>query len=122
MKESNVENYYKPLLSQSMFTPIEVPEIYPQIGNCWELKESLGHGCYWIYDSLKGYNIKIHDFSFVKDTLMNMSIPDCLSVSWYTSIAGEELNPYHQLKSNVVKSYLGGKKPFKAIVHKDVPI
>ncbi|MGO5052731.1 hypothetical protein ACTQ6A_09460 [Lachnospiraceae bacterium LCP25S3_G4] len=41
-----------------------------------------------------------------------MKIPECLSVTYYTSISGEELRPYRQLRSNVVKSFLGGYETY----------
>lgn len=105
-----------------MFVKTEYLKEFPPLGQCWKLNNKNGKGYYWIFDSGKGYNIKIHNFVFNKDTVLNMNVPECLSVTWYDSIAGEELNPYRQLKSYVVKSFLGGYKPFVAVIHKDIPI
>lgn len=109
-------------MNETMFHSIEVPKAYPQMGECWRIDESIGGGYYWIYTSKKHYNIKIHNFWFHKDTVIDMAIPEVLSVTWYDSIAGEELQPYRQLQSQVVKSFLGGYTPFRAVIHKRVPI
>ena len=79
-------------------------------------------GHYWIYTSPQAYNIKIHNFSFREDTVIDLAIPECLSVTWYESISGEELCPYRKLNSHVVKSFLGGYEPFRALIHRKVPI
>lgn len=121
MKNHN-NKFYETLLADSSFKKVYNIKKYPPLGQCWELNENIGKGYYWMYFSEKGYNIKIHDFHFNEDTPVNMSIPECLSVTWYDSIAGEELTPYRQLKSRVIKSFLGGYKPFVAVIHKDIPL
>lgn len=117
-----MEQYYKPLMLEKMFHSVEIPINYPKMGECWKINEAIGGGYLWIYTSEKHYNIKIHNFWFHKDTVVDMAIPEVLSVTWYDSIAGEELQPYRQLQSQVVKSFLGGDTPFHAVIHKRVPI
>lgn len=117
-----VNDYYAPKLSEAQFTPCDTPEQYPKMGKCWKLSETAGKGYFWIYDTGKHFNIKIHDFYMNEDLLLDMSVPECLSVTYVENISGEELNPYRSLNCNVVKSYLGGYKPFKALIHKKIPI
>ncbi|MDD3139352.1 MAG: AraC family transcriptional regulator, partial [Lachnospiraceae bacterium] len=111
-----------PLIKDCSFEQCETPASYPDGGTCFRIPEDLGNGYYWIYNSEKSYNIKLHDFSFKEDIILDMAIPECLSVTHYTSIAGEELTPYRRMSSNIVKSFLGGYKPYKALIHKNIPV
>lgn len=117
-----VNDYYEPELIERHFISCNTPEQYSDIGNCWKIKDSIGKGYFWIYNSVKHFNIKIHDFYMHKDSLIELSIPECLSTTYYESISGEELNPYKTLNCNVIKSFLGGYKPFNALIHKKIPI
>lgn len=121
MKEKK-DNYYRDLFEQMHFKPCQTPPGFPPEGACWELTEAGGGGYYWFYEAGDRYNIKIHDFYFREDTVLNMQIPEALSVTWYESISGEELYPYRKLNCHVVKSFLGGYEPFRALIHRNVPI
>lgn len=121
MKEKK-KGYYQELFEEMHFKPCLVPEGFPPEGECWQLTSAGGGGYYWIYESGDRYNIKIHDFWFREDVVTDMSIPECLSVTWYESISGEELQPYRKLNCNVVKSFLGGYGPYRALIHRGVPI
>lgn len=113
---------YGAVLEQAGFRPCPAPEGFPREGTCWRLDSEKGQGYYWIYQSAQAYNLKIHDFFFQEETVIDLSIPECLSVTWYESISGEELCPYRKLSSHVVKSFLGGYEPFRALIHRKVPI
>ncbi len=115
-------SYYKLLENGSGFIPCELTGDYPTGGSLFRLSEEIGGGYFWYYESPKKFNIKIHDFWFKEDTVLNMQLHECLSVTRYDSISGEELAPYRKLRSNVIKSFLGGYKPYRALIHKNVPI
>lgn len=117
-----INSFYESKLSEAQFIPCNTPKAYPKVGKCWELNKDIGQGYFWIYDSGKNFNIKIHNFYVNEDTLIDMSVPECLSINYIKTISGEELSPYKNMNYNVVKSYLGGYKPFKALIHKKVPI
>lgn len=121
MKESG-KNYYRELFEKMHFKPCAVPKGFPPEGECWELTDKGGSGYYWFYEAGSRYNIKIHDFWFKEDTVLDMRIPEALSVTWYESISGEELQPYRKLNCHMVKSFLGGYEPFRALIHRNVPI
>lgn len=121
MKESK-QRGYSAVLERAGFAPCPTPQGFPREGNCWAADPRKGEGHYWIYASAQGYYLKIHDFCFREDTVIDMAIPECLSVTWYESISGEELRPYRKLNSHVVKSFLGGYEPFRALIHRKVPI
>lgn len=121
MKEKN--GYYRELFKEMHFKQCSiVPDKFPPEGECWKMTSEGGDGYYWFYEAGDRYNIKIHDFWFREDTVLDMWIPEALSVTWYESIAGEELNPYRKLNCHVVKSFLGGYEPFRALIHRNVPI
>lgn len=116
------KGYYHDLFEKMRFKLCQPPAGFPPEGECWELTSEGGGGYYWFYEAGDRYNIKIHDFWFREDTVIDMQIPEALSVTWYESISGEELNPYRQLNCHVVKSFLGGYEPFRALIHRNVPI
>ena len=122
MMNEQIDGKYGEVLEQAGFIPCRAPKSFPREGKCWEAAPDIGSGFYWIYDSLQGYCVKIHDFRFREDTVIDLAIPECLSVTWYESISGEELTPYRKLNAHVVKSFLGGYEPFRALIHRRVPV
>ena len=90
MKEKK-DSFYRDLFEQMHFKPYQTPFGFPPEGECWKLTEAGDGGYYWFYEAGDRYNIKIHDFYFREDTVLNMQIPEALSVTWYESISGEEL-------------------------------
>ena len=79
-------------------------------------------GFYWTYGQKDLYDIKIHNFSFHKDSLLEFSLPECLSITRYDSISGEELSPYRRLSAGCIKTYIGGYEPYQVLIHKNIPI
>ena len=53
---------------------------------------------------------------------MEFHLPEALSITQYESISGEELNPYRRMSAECIKAFIGGYKPYKAIIHKKIPI
>ena len=49
-------------------------------------------------------------------------MPECLSITRYDSISGEELSPYRRLSAGCIKTFIGGYAPYKALIHKNIPI
>lgn len=119
---NNSENYFLNFIEQLCFKKTECIERFNPAGGCYELSGEIGGGYYWIYSHKNLFNIKIHDFYFNEDTVMEFNIPDCLSVTYYESISGEELSPYRRISAGVVKSFIGGEEPYKILVHGKIPI
>lgn len=92
------------------------------LGQTFALSEELGCGYYWVYTQKNLFDIKIHDFYYHEDYFFECQLPECLSVTYYYSMAGHELNPYRRMSANCIRSYLGGQRPFKAMMHKKIPI
>ena len=109
-------------LNQYGFQKIYNCEKFNSLGQTWELDKTLGKGYFWSYYHQDLFGIKIHDFSFSSDTIIESDLPEGLNIAYYTSISGEELNPYRRLNANCVKSHLNGYKPFKAVIHKNIPV
>ena len=122
MSSKILTDYYNPLLKKSSFLPVSCEDRFSKAGNCWQLSPELGGGYYWMYAQKDLFDIKIHDFFFHKDFLLNFDIPEGISISRYDSISGEELNPYRRLSAGSIQTIVGGKQNYKAIIHKRIPI
>lgn len=119
---NNIIDFYKEQFDEKGFIPTPDNQSYCNIGSTWKFSEEIGGGYFWIYSVQDLYSIKIHDFFFHKDTIMEFSWPECLSVSQYDSVSGEELSPYRRLEAGSIKSFIGGYKPYKVLIHKNIPV
>ena len=88
-----IEQYYAPLLKKHGFVPEPDNDQYGPLGLCWKLSPEVGEGSYWTYGQRDLFDIKIHNFSFNKDFMLEFDLPECLSITRYDSISGEELSP-----------------------------
>ena len=86
-----IEQYYAPLLKGHGFIPDPDNQQYGSLGISWKLSPEIGEGSYWTYGQKDLYDIKIHNFTFHEDSLLEFSLPECLSITRYDSISGEEL-------------------------------
>lgn len=68
------------------------------------------------------YSIRIHDFFFHKNTILEFSWQICLSINQYESVSGEALSPYRRLEAGSFNSFIGGYKPYKVLIHKNIPV
>ena len=115
MDNSIIADYYEPLLTDNHFIPADDNNSFNSAGQCWRLSHEFGEGFYWVYAKKDLYDIKIHDFYFHDDFFMEFNLPECLSITQYESISGEELNPYRRLSAGCIKTFIGGDKPYKAL-------
>lgn len=116
------ENSYNKILNDFGLIQISNLKRFGNLGKCYSVPPDIGKGVYWIYEPNNLFNIKIHDFYFHKDFIFDMKLPEGLSIVYYESVSGEELSPYKRMEINIVRSHLGGEKPFRALIHKKVPI
>lgn len=119
---SEILKKYNTLLTESSFIPIPNCEQFSPAGSSWQLSPELGGGHYWLYARKDLFDIKIHDFHFQNDFVLNFDIPEGISITRYDSISGEELNPYRRLSAGSIQTIVGGKQNYKAIIHKRIPI
>ena len=117
-----IEQYYAPLLKGHGFIPDPDNQQYGSLGISWKLSPEIGEGSYWTYGQKDLYDIKIHNFSFHEDSLLEFSLPECLSITRYDSISGEELAPYRRLSAGCIKTYIGGYSPYRVLIHKNISI
>lgn len=117
-----VESYYKEKFAQEGFVPDEENQMYCTIGSTWKLSPNVGEGIFWIYGQKDLFDIKIHDFFLHRDAVLDFDMPECLGIMQYESISGEDLTPYRRLEAGSVRSFIGGYKPYKALIHKKIPI
>ena len=117
-----IDQFYTPLLIEHGFIRDPDNQQYGALGDCWKLSPEVGEGTYWTYGQKDLYDIKIHNFSFHEDFMLECSMPECLSITRYDSISGEELSPYRRLSAGCIKTFIGGYAPYKALIHKNIPI
>ena len=70
MKNDILSEYYRPLLERNNFLPIPCPEKFSPAGQCWKIEPEVGGGYYWVHGKQDLYDIKIHDFFFHEDQLL----------------------------------------------------
>lgn len=119
---TNIEDFYSEKLLQCGFLEQKDNERYCSIGKTFAFPESAGEGTYWVYGQKDLFDIKIHDFLFYEDSFLEFDLSECLSITYYESISGEELIPYRRLSAGCVKTVIGRYEPYKAIIHKKIPI
>lgn len=119
---NTVESYFQKQFSERGFEPDPNNHRFCEIGSTWKLSDKIGAGSFWLYGQKDLYDITIHDFYFHQDTVMDFSWHECLSITRYDSISGEELSPYRRLEACCIKSFIGGYKPYKVLIHKKIPI
>lgn len=108
-------------IAEQYFSPDISCTAYGKEGCCWRINPRLGEGHYWIYYHKDLFSINVHDFFFHDDIVLEFECPECISVSKYDSISGEELTPYRHLQSGIIKTFIGGGV-YKCLMHKNIPI
>jgi len=117
-----MKDFYQKELSEKGFQIKENDDEYCEMGTTWQLSNQVGVGTYWIYSHKDMFDIKIHHFYLHKDTILTFDMPECLSITKYESISGEELSPYRKLKAGAVQTFIGGYQSYKVLIHKNIPV
>ncbi len=120
--KNKIGDVYNQILMEREFSPIDANGHFNSCGQTYALSPKLGEGFYWVYSEENLFDIKIHDFFFHEDFLFDCLMPEGLSISYYQSIAGHEVSPYRRLNANCIKTYIGGETPYKAIMHRRIPV
>ena len=118
----DLEQQYGQTMEEHSFLPDPENRRYGSMGLCWRHSSRQGGGFFWTYGQQDLYTIKIHDFFFHEDQLLEFHWPESLSVTWYESISGEEFSPCRRLVPGCVKSFIGGREPYRALIHRHIPI
>ena len=118
----DLEQQYGQAMEEHGFIPDPENRRYSSMGLCWRHSSRQGGGFFWTYGQQDLYTIKIHDFFFHEDQLLEFHWPESLSVTWYESISGEEFSPCRRLIPGCVKSFIGGREPYRALIHRQIPI
>lgn len=120
--KNKIACFYESILTDRGFFPIKSNDRFNSCGQTFALSKELGEGFYWVYSETNLFVIKIHDFSFDEDYLFECMMPECMSISYYQSITGHELNPYRRINANCIKTYIGNHNTYKAVIHKRMPV
>jgi len=117
-----ISDFYREWLTTNGFVEIKPSPKFSPAGKLYLAPKGVACGYYWVYGEKNLFDIKIHDFYFFKDSFISLNSPECLSITYYNSVSGEELNPYRRLIAGCVKTFHGGHEAYTAIMHKNIPI
>ena len=117
-----INEFYKEWLTHSGFVEVESSPDFSPAGKLYLAPKEVGCGYYWVYGEKDLFDIKIHDFYFFEDSFVSLNTPECLSITYYDSVSGEELTPYRRLTAGCVKTFHGGHALYQSIMHKNIPI
>ncbi len=116
------ELYHSMLSDGGFYLDNEHKEPYKEF-ICYTLSAEKGQGHFWFYFHENIFEITIRDFLFHDDFMLECQEPEFLSVTYYTSVSGEELHPYCQLSPNSLQAHIGqSDKVYQAIYHKNIPL
>ena len=118
----SMEEMNQDLLSQSGFLLMPESDRFRPMGQCWKMSPSIGRGHFWTYGEQALFDIKIHDFCFHEDFPIDFTIPGYLSITYYSSVSGEQLTPYRRLSAGCIQCFMGDDTPYKILMHKNIPI
>ena len=121
MSTSNGTNLYQKLFQESGFIEKRTHE-NRQLGEYYYVPKESGGGYFWIYSLADQYAIKIHNFYFHDDIVADFPGHEGLSICYYYSVSGEELDPYRRIPAGQVRFLNYIDYHFKAIIHKKIPI
>lgn len=117
-----IKAVYEPDLLKEGFIVETLDTQYNTLGKCYRVDPNLGKGHYWIYAHENLFAVVIHDFLFYEDYFLECELPEYLSITYYDSLSGEELNPYKRLNAGCVKGYWSNGNVYQALFHKNIPI
>lgn len=120
-KHNVMENWNGEFLEANGFLPCE-DHPYNSLGCCWRLSPELGEGLFWVYGEDDLFDIKIHNFYYHRDTLVDCNVSGYLSITYYDSFSGEQLSPYRRMNAGCIQSIAGGEEHYKVWVHKNIPV
>lgn len=120
--KDNFMHMKKLYLLENGLKPESNTSLYGKEGSCYHMDSKIGKGHYWIYTHENLFSITIHDFVIYEDSFIKCSIPEYLSIVYYESISGEQLNPYKRLTAGSILGYFNTKDAYEAIIHKNMPI
>lgn len=86
------------------------------------LSSRIGEGCCRTYSCSDYAFIIIADYIYYKDCLCEFTQPECLTISYYSSVSGELLLPYRRLVPSTVYTAVGRDEICRFRLHKKVPI
>ncbi|GAA0783533.1 helix-turn-helix domain-containing protein [Hathewaya limosa] len=120
MKYSNI---HEKLLFDNGFSICNNENKFNNLGTCYKIDPSIGEGYYWVYNHKDMFSLVVHDFYYHEDFYLESCLSEYLSVSYYESVSGEELNPYRRVNAGCVKCYWWyDQEKYQGLFHKNIPI
>ncbi|CQR73885.1 Regulatory protein PchR [Sporomusa ovata DSM 2662] len=117
-----IKEMYEPCLLKMGFYRINDNKQFNQEGTCYTISPKRGKGNYWVYACDNLFAISILDLVFYEDLFLEYPQSQYLSISYYDSVAGEELNPYKCLSHSCTKVHIGYNNLYQISCHRNIPI
>lgn len=109
-------------LGNTGFLPTSPPPGFCPLWHSFHVEGNKVSGQYHILSVDSRWAITIHDFTLHRDTLLDFTLPEYLSVAWYKSISGEELTPYRKLRANSIWGFCSNEEGWRGLIHGGIPV
>ena len=117
-----MEVFNQKILTRNGFHHTCRPSLMGPLWREWRMDSRLGSGHFFTYEEKDLFDIKIHDFSFREDFPAVFQLPGYLSITYYESVSGEQLNPYRRLGPGCLQCFIGTDTPYHILMHREVPV
>ncbi len=115
-----ITDIHEPMLRRSGFEPTDPPAHFGPLWHSYTVSPDVGKGLYHLCSPTGKWSIAIHDFTMRQDCLLEMHLPEYLSITWYESISGEEFTPYRKLIPKSLRGFYSSKDGWRALIHGNV--
>lgn len=120
--ETNNVGLVNSCLAEWGFRPCTHIEEINLEGVCYKPADEYAKGFYWFYENANMFAISVMDIQLKRDAVLEFQQPEFISVNYYDTISGEELNPYKRLNANCIRGHISKGELFRARFHANVPI
>ncbi|GIQ70280.1 AraC family transcriptional regulator [Xylanibacillus composti] len=117
-----IAEVFVPCLVDNGFYLDDENESLGREGISYTLASDKGRGYFWAYSHQNLFSVYVQDFVLYEDLFLAYKQPAYISINYYDSVSGEELEPSKRLACHCIKGHIGQKNVYRAVYHKNVPI
>lgn len=109
-------------LSEAGFGETTSPAGFCPLWRSFSSQDNGPVGYYHVLCPDERWSVTIHDFTLPQDTVLDFTLSDYLSVTWFKSVSGEEFCPYRKLRSNSIWGFCSDERDWRGFVHGEIPV
>ncbi|HEY0189182.1 MAG TPA: AraC family transcriptional regulator [Cellulomonas sp.] len=117
-----VTEVHEPTMRDRGFTPVDPPGGLGGGWRSWAVPAATGRGAYHLYSPTGRWSIAVHDFVTDRDEVLDLTMPEYLSITWYESVAVDQHAPLRRLRADHLTGFYSQPGGWRALVHGGVPI